>query len=648
MDVLFGHRKGAYTGADSDNPGLIELANNGILFLDEVHSLPPQGQEMLFTLIDNGTYRRLGETQSVRKANVLFLFATTKTLEETFLPTFLRRIPIVLEIPPLKERPIEERFALVKYYFTKEFKKLRINKSLIINKDVINAFLAYDWPGNIGQLEKEIKIICSQLIFKATQELKYIYITLEDLPEHLSNIILNPSQFLIKEDLKIEFDNILFSKLNDDDIFNNFFLRNIIPEDSKFLSPAQIAQKMAENLAFFLEKYLCKFQLQDNLNSKYHDLIKSIEQYYFDATSFNLGRLGEMFFKTYLYYRDKIKQPNFKLHHKNKLASYLKKTGENDYNLSVDILNLIFKKNKCKFYLEDKIILCIFIKHLKKLESNLFKVFIIGERENDNEDKIVTTVRQLTGANNINYIPFQNIKSLNELSLYISESMGHSYKGGLLLLSPDSLRTIIERELINMVEKPVKLVVNKVTTSIAILAATKTNEMRSNRSLDHIASDLIKQNYQLNVINKHQINQVSLLVICCNYAEPLLTKIEMQIEKLKPYLGINPDVIINFLRVDPNKVNLLDIYIEKYQVERLVILDCFVLNQIPENVIYKPFWSLFYDLEKKDESYLENLDRELLSSFLTFLDLNKVFPPTLFDSLLLKFPDRFKKEFNTY
>lgn len=643
MSTLFGHKKGAYTGADSDNPGLIELSNNGILFLDEVHSLPPEGQEMLFTLMDNGTYRRLGETQNLRKANVLFIFATTKPLEETFLPTFLRRIPIVLELPSLKDRPIEERFALIKYYFTKEFKKLGINKSLIISKDVINVFLAYDWPANIGELEKEIKKICSQLIFKATPELKYIYVSLDDLSEHLLNITLNPNQLLIKEDLKIEFNDILFSELNDDDIFNNFFLRNIIPEDSKSLSPAQIVQKMSENAALFMEKYLPKFQQLDSPNLQYQDLLKIIKQYYFEATGFNLGRLGETFFKTYFHYRCKIKQPNFKLYHKNKLASYLKKTGENDYNLSTDILNFICKKNKCKFYLEDKIILCIFIKYFKKLENNLFKVFIIGERANDNEAKIATTVRQLTGANNISYIPYQNIKSLNELARSISESIGHSYKGGLLLLSPDSLKTIVERELTNRIEKPVKLVVNKVTASIAILAATKTHEMRFNRNLELIASDL-KRNYQLNMIKKHPISQAHLFVICCNYAEPLLTKIEDQIEKLLPHLDISTDMI-NFIRIAPNKINLMDIYIEKYKDSIAAILDCFGLSQIPENIIYKPFWSLFYSIEKTSENYLENLDRELLKNFLTFLDLDKGIE--IFNSFLNNLTKNLDEEFAT-
>src|SRR3712207_1489876 len=74
---LFGVQKGAYTGADSSKEGIVERADGGILFLDEVHRLPSTGQEILFSLIDRGVYRRLGETTAERKAKVLLICATT-------------------------------------------------------------------------------------------------------------------------------------------------------------------------------------------------------------------------------------------------------------------------------------------------------------------------------------------------------------------------------------------------------------------------------------------------------------------------------------------------------------------------------------------------------------------------------------------
>ena len=82
--MLFGHifgvRQGAYTGALEDTPGLIAKADGGILFLDEIHRLPPEGQEMLFTFIDKGTFRPLGESDKVSEANVQIIeFVGEKT-----------------------------------------------------------------------------------------------------------------------------------------------------------------------------------------------------------------------------------------------------------------------------------------------------------------------------------------------------------------------------------------------------------------------------------------------------------------------------------------------------------------------------------------------------------------------------------------
>ncbi|HWI62516.1 MAG TPA: sigma 54-interacting transcriptional regulator, partial [Symbiobacteriaceae bacterium] len=96
---LFGVVKGAYTGADRDQPGLVEQADGGILFLDEVHRLPPEGQEMLFRLIDKGVFRRLGESTAERKSRTLIVCATTERVDSALLGTFTRRIPMMINIP---------------------------------------------------------------------------------------------------------------------------------------------------------------------------------------------------------------------------------------------------------------------------------------------------------------------------------------------------------------------------------------------------------------------------------------------------------------------------------------------------------------------------------------------------------------------
>ena len=91
---IFGVKKGAFTGADQNREGLLLKADQGILFLDEVHRLSPEGQEMLFTFIDKKTFRPLGETEETLSADVQIIAATTEDPGSYLLKTFTRRIPM--------------------------------------------------------------------------------------------------------------------------------------------------------------------------------------------------------------------------------------------------------------------------------------------------------------------------------------------------------------------------------------------------------------------------------------------------------------------------------------------------------------------------------------------------------------------------
>lgn len=160
LGQLFGVKKGAYTGADFDKEGLLEKANGGILFLDEVHRLPAEGQEMFFTFMDRGVYRRLGETESERKANVLIITATTEDPNTNLLKTFTRRIPMVIIIPPLRNRGMEERFNLIKQFMMEESR--RLGKSIRVSVNSLKAFLSYDCENNVGQLKSDIQLTCAK------------------------------------------------------------------------------------------------------------------------------------------------------------------------------------------------------------------------------------------------------------------------------------------------------------------------------------------------------------------------------------------------------------------------------------------------------------------------------------------------------
>jgi sigma-54 dependent dga operon transcriptional activator len=96
---LFGHRQGAFTGATESKTGLIEQADGGYLLLDEVHRLPYEGQEKLFSLLDKGEYRPLGASGPARSITVRLICATTEPVSSSLLRTFQRRIQVAIDLP---------------------------------------------------------------------------------------------------------------------------------------------------------------------------------------------------------------------------------------------------------------------------------------------------------------------------------------------------------------------------------------------------------------------------------------------------------------------------------------------------------------------------------------------------------------------
>lgn len=186
---IFGVKKGAYTGADEDRSGLVKKADGGILFLDEIHRLPPEGQEMMFTFIDRGIYRPLGESSQTEKATVQIIGATTED-PDALLTTFNRRIQMSITLPPLRERSIEERFALVAHFM--QYEAARLNQSIYLAKDAFLSFLLYPAKGNIGQIKKDVKLVCARsfLSFQSGNNVKLI-IRQGDLPFEIQKGLLD-------------------------------------------------------------------------------------------------------------------------------------------------------------------------------------------------------------------------------------------------------------------------------------------------------------------------------------------------------------------------------------------------------------------------------------------------------------------------
>jgi len=156
---LFGHVKGAFTGASSDKTGLFEVANNGTLFLDEIDSMPLSIQAKLLRVLQDKQIRKVGGNEPVT-VDVRVLASTNSRLEQliaqgTFREDLYYRLSVIpIEIKPLRERP-EDILPLVYHILHRE---LGANKELPhIDPEVLSIFEQYSWPGNVRELENALK-----------------------------------------------------------------------------------------------------------------------------------------------------------------------------------------------------------------------------------------------------------------------------------------------------------------------------------------------------------------------------------------------------------------------------------------------------------------------------------------------------------
>lgn len=157
---LFGHEKGAFTGAISQKVGRMELADQGTLFLDEVGDIPTEIQPKLLRALQEREFERLGSTHT-RKVNMRLIAATNRDLERMIAnrefrsDLFYRLNVFPIRIPPLRER--KEDIPLLVSYFVQKFAKQMQRKIETIPAAVMKGLIAWEWPGNIRELENFIE-----------------------------------------------------------------------------------------------------------------------------------------------------------------------------------------------------------------------------------------------------------------------------------------------------------------------------------------------------------------------------------------------------------------------------------------------------------------------------------------------------------
>ena len=199
---LFGHEKGAFTGALAQKRGRFERADRGTIFLDEIGELPPQAQVRLLRVLQNKEFERVGGNKTLR-LDVRIIAATNKNLEEMvenrqFREDLWFRINVFpLVIPPLRER-LSDIPALVQYFIAKKTKELKLPAIPAIAPDALDSFFEYSWPGNIRELQN---IVERELILCPEGPLRFSHLHSQRADVAISNRSLDYSEYEKIDDL---------------------------------------------------------------------------------------------------------------------------------------------------------------------------------------------------------------------------------------------------------------------------------------------------------------------------------------------------------------------------------------------------------------------------------------------------------------
>ncbi|VTT99280.1 acetoacetate metabolism regulatory protein : Two component, sigma54 specific, transcriptional regulator, Fis family OS=Pirellula staleyi (strain ATCC 27377 / DSM 6068 / ICPB 4128) GN=Psta_1595 PE=4 SV=1: Response_reg: Sigma54_activat [Gemmataceae bacterium] len=177
---LFGHERGAFTGADRTKPGLFEVAEGGTLFIDEVAEMAPTLQAKLLRVLEDGHYRRVGSTQE-KNADVRVVAATNKPLEDEVRAgrfredLFFRLNVIAITLPPLRDRREDVPELVAHVLRTRQLGKA----PFAVDPEAMRVLCAYDWPGNIRELANVLER--AQILAEGDT------ITVDDLPESVAH-----------------------------------------------------------------------------------------------------------------------------------------------------------------------------------------------------------------------------------------------------------------------------------------------------------------------------------------------------------------------------------------------------------------------------------------------------------------------------
>lgn len=640
MSQLFGSIKGAYTGASENREGLVEKADGGVLFLDEIHRLPASGQEILFSLIDRGEFRRLGETNNTRKANVLIIAATTEDPDSNLLDTFRRRIPMVITLPNLDSRPKLERYDIIIKFFERE--AIRINKNIIITKEVLYGFMNYKCKSNIGQLKSDIQVSCARAFSKNPDFSDKLIIDVDSLRTY------------IKESIKDNEDNLEFSfdRVNLEDTYidineinsNKMCLseENIdeiykyAEKELKVLESRQYSQEEIKNI--FFERLDRKFNqikknnikenrkkihiMSENLNPETINIMNKVITVIKNQYRFVNNGLY-MVLATHI--EEAIKRVRNEKNIINPSLDNIKENMSEEYDLARYVVTII--ENIAKISLpEDEIgyIAYYIYKFCMNEETMDKKVKVVIVTHGKVGIEMSKVVNQILGTMSTYGIEFpMDMPPQKGIEKVMQDIKALDFKNDILMLIDMGSLVILGEK----IEEELGLrcrVINRVDTILAMEAGK--SAVIEGKNLDKIVEDLKKNKYYSIVSNKNykskDINKKDLVLTLCLSGRGTALSLKNRIEQKLLKENIESIEVKALGVIDDQKI---EEKIKELEKEYRIIAICGTLETEINDIPFIPYTDILkgngidkviqyskYEKEEEKENKLENLIYEEL------------------------------------
>lgn len=500
---LFGYKKGAFTGADQDHDGAFVEANGGILFLDEVHRLGPKGQEKLFTYLDQGLVYPVGETSHGKRVSVRLCFATTEEVENNFLTTFMRRIPVKISLPPLSQRSREERLNLIYTLLCNEQRE--IAKPIIVSDQVLEMLANYLPVGNIGDLKNAVKLTIARANADAKKANK-LTLTAYNLPVDVLMRSKTESYLSAKKPLQItdetEPANLIARSFPEKKIFLHSLERllttyeqsnNHLPNCESKLK--QIVYQLFDTLLF--EKNASK---QLPLLSYVIERLKHLFEQLQNAYQLQVSGNAIYAISYYLFERQKIQWNIDEVRQKNALHSLYQEVRQRypEVYAYVGKLLLLIKNNlEIELNEVDYIFLSIYLNKLEIItKTGLIKAIVLAHGY-ATAGSIANVVNRLLNAHTLDAFDMPiNVSTQQIANKIIDYSENNDVSHGLIILVDMGSLQEIEKLFPRQLDAPL-LLINNVSTSLALTVGESILQKRSFREIGQLAQQKSKVEIKL-------------------------------------------------------------------------------------------------------------------------------------------------------